>query len=92
MDTRNSTVPKSGGVSGVAGYEKPLDHAWAHPDWPIYVIVSRGDDAAMELFQNVSGFRDAVEARVAGDPAFVKLISNPDITVYLWTPAVSATP
>jgi len=91
FDTRNSTVPRTGAVSGVTGYVRPEDHAWQNRDWPIYVIVSRGDDAAMRLFQNVPGFRAAVEAALAADPAFQKVIANDDITVYKWSPSTAAT-
>lgn len=92
LDTRNSTVPKSGGVSGVAGYERPLDHAWRDPERPIYVVVSRGDDAAMRLFQDISGFREAVEAMAAREPGFERVLTNEDVTVYLWTPPVTPAP
>ena len=84
LDTRNSTVPKSGGVSGLVGYLRPADHAWQNPEWPIYVIVSRGDDAAMQLFQNVASFRASVEDALRADPDFVEVLKNQDITVYRW--------
>jgi hypothetical protein len=90
LDTRNSTVPKSGGVSGVVGYLRPEDHSWQHPEWPIYVVVSRGDDAAMKLFQNVVDFRATVDGALASDPRFVPVLKNDDISLYLWTPTSTA--
>jgi hypothetical protein len=90
LDYRNSTVPRAGGPSGLAGYARPEDHAWANEDLPIYVVVSRGDDAAMRLFQNVDGFRDQVEALAASDPQYVPVFSNADISIWLWTPEAPA--
>jgi hypothetical protein len=90
LDYRNSTVPKAGGPSGLAGYERPEDHAWANDEWPIYVLVSRGDDAAMRLFQNVNGFKADVEALAAADPQYVPVFSNDDMSVWLWTPEPAA--
>lgn len=92
LDARNSTVPKSGGVSGIVGYVRPEDHAWQNPGWPIYVVVSRGDDAAMRLFQNVPDFRAAVDGALATDRRFVQVLKNEDVTVYLWTPGATAAP
>lgn len=92
LDYRNSTVPKAGGPSGLEGYERPEDHAWADEELPIYVVVSTGDDAAMRLFQNVTGFKSDVEDLAAGDPRYVPVFTNPDISIWLWTPNPPATP
>jgi hypothetical protein len=92
LDYRNSTVPKVGGPSGLAGYERPEDHAWADDTLPIYVVVSSGDDAAMRIFQNVTGFKADVEALAAGDPEYVPVFSNPDVSIWLWTPQQPAAP
>jgi hypothetical protein len=89
-DTRNTPVPQSGGVSGLVGYLRPADHAWKDPNRPIYVVVSRGDDAAMELFQNVSQFRSSVDAALAQDPAFKVILHNADVSLYLWTPPATS--
>lgn len=91
LDTRNSTVPKSGGVAGLAGYERPADHAWAREEWPIYVVVSRGDDAAMRLFQDITGFRASVEAMATANRGFQRVFEHEDVTVYLWTPPAATT-
>jgi hypothetical protein len=92
LDTRNSTVPKSGGVSGIVGYQRPLDHAWAHEERPIYVVISRGDDAAMHLFQDIQNFRAEVEAMAARERGFERVLGNEDATVYRWTPPPQAAP
>jgi hypothetical protein len=92
LDFRNSTVPKAGGPSGLAGYERPEDHAWANDEWPIYVLVSRGDDAAMRLFQDVNGFKADVEELAADDPRYVPVFSNDDMSIWLWTPDAAAAP
>jgi hypothetical protein len=90
LDYRNSTVPKAGGPSGLEGYERPEDHAWADDSLPIYVVVSRGDDAAMRLFQNVPDFKAQVEALAASDPQYVPVFSNEDVSIWLWTPLAAA--
>ena len=86
LDYRHSTLPMAGGPSGLAGYERPRDYAWADEDLPIYVVVSNGDDAAMRLFRNIPGFKDDVEAFAASNPDYVPVFSNDDISIWLWTP------
>jgi hypothetical protein len=91
LDARNSYLSRGVLPSGLEDFLDPtLHHAWEHKDWPTYILLSRGDDAAMELFQNRPGFIYDVKSVLDRDPAFRVVYANPDITIYNWEPKTTA--
>ena len=87
LDARNSYLSRGVLPSTLDDFLDPtLHHGWAHNDWPTYVMLSRGDAAAMELFQNRPGFMSEVKSVLDRSPAFRVVYANPDITVYSWDP------
>jgi hypothetical protein len=92
LDARNSYLSRGVLPSGLEDFLDPnLHHAWDHKDWPTYILLSRGDDAAMELFQDRPGFIYDVKSVLDRDPAFRVVHANPDITIYRWQPKTTAT-
>jgi hypothetical protein len=90
LDARNSYLSRSSEASTIEDFLDPTrSHVWDRPDWPIYVVVSRGDDAAMQLFQNRPGFIPYVRRTLDDDDRFVAVYRNPDVTIYRWLPSVS---
>jgi hypothetical protein len=92
LDARNSYLGRGVLPSSLQDFLDPtLHHAWEHDDWPTYVILSRGDAAAMELFQDRAGFISEVKSVLDRDPAFRVVYANPDITIYHWQPDTTST-
>jgi hypothetical protein len=90
LDARNSYLSRSSEPSTLEDFLNPtLHHIWDHPEWPVYVVVSRGDDAAMQLFQNRIGFIPLVRRTLDADRRFVVVYRNPDVTVYRWRDATA---
>jgi hypothetical protein len=90
LDARNSYLSRSTEPSTIDDFLNPeLRHVWDHPDWPIYVVVSRGDDVAMQLFQDRLGFIPLVRRTLDASDRFVVVYRNPDVTVYRWLPTIS---
>lgn len=92
VDYRNSSLPRGGDLAGVAGYLDPLNHAWANPKLPLYVAVSRGDDAALRLFHDAPGFKAEVRAALDDNPEFEIVFDRPDFVLYRWTPTEAPAP
>jgi hypothetical protein len=98
LDARNSYLSRGVLASSLEDFLDPtLHHGWSHKDWPTYILLSRGDAAAMELFQDRPEFVSEVKSVLDRDPAFMLVYANPDMTIYRWqpnaaveTPAVSA--
>ncbi len=87
FDARNSYLSRGVVPSTIQDFLDPtLHHGWVHKDWPTYVMLSRGDAAAMELFQNRPGFISDVKSVLDRSPAFRVVYANPDITIYSWDP------
>lgn len=92
LDARNSYLSRGVLPSELDDFLDPtLHHTWDHKDRPIYVLLSRGDDAAMDLFQNRPGFIYDVKSVLDRDPAFTVVHANPDVTIYHWQPRTAAT-
>ena len=93
LDARNSYLSRGVLPSGLEDFLNPtLHHGWSHKDWPTYILLSRGDEAAMELFQNRPGFMSEVKSVLDRDPAFRVVYANPDVTIYSWQPRASSSP
>jgi hypothetical protein len=93
LDARNAYLFRNLQPATLADYANPmLHHDWVHQDWPLYVAVSRGDEADMTLFQNRPGFIPEVRAFLDQDPDYVKVFSNEDIAIYLWKASATAKP
>ncbi len=85
LDARNAYLFRNLQPASLADYADPmLHHDWVHPTWPLYVAVSRGDDAAMVLFQDRPDFIEQARALLDRDPDYKKVFENEDIAVYLW--------
>ena len=85
LDARNSYLSRGVVPSTLEDFLDPtLHHGWVHKDWPTYVMLSRGDAAAMELFQHRPDFIAEVKSVLDRSPAFKVVYANPDITVYAW--------
>jgi hypothetical protein len=92
LDSRNSYLSRGVLPSELDDFLDPtLHHTWDHKDRPTYVLLSRGDDAAMDLFQNRPGFIYDVKSVLDRDPAFTVVHANPDVTIYHWQPKTTAT-
>jgi hypothetical protein len=87
LDARNSYLSRGVLPSGLEDFLDPtLHHGWSHKDWPTYILLSRGDDAAMQLFQDRPGFISDVKSVLDRDPDFRVVYTNPDVTIYDWQP------
>jgi small-conductance mechanosensitive channel len=90
LDARNSYLSRGVIPASIEDFLDPtLHHGWSHKDWPTYVLLSRGDAAALDLFQDRPGFMAEVKAVLDQRPEFTVVYSNPDITVYRWQPDVA---
>ena len=90
LDPRNSYLSRGVVPASIEDFLDPtLHHGWSHKDWPTYVLLSRGDAAALDLFQNRPGFIAEVKAVLDRRPEFSVIYSNPDITIYRWWPDVA---
>jgi hypothetical protein len=85
LDARNAYLFRNLEPASLADYADPmLNHDWVHANWPLYVAVSRGDDAAMILFQDRPGFIAEARALLDSDPNYTKVFQDSDVAVYLW--------
>ena len=93
FDARNAFVFATAEPTSLADYADPwLHHTWVHKDWPLYVVVSRGDDAAMTLFTSQPDFVAQASAYLDQSAAYVRVYANPDIAIYLWRPSAGVKP
>ena len=93
FDARNAFVFSTAEPTSLADYADPwLHHTWIHKDWPLYVVVSRGDNAAMTLFTGQPDFITQAQAYLDQSAAYVRVYSNPDIAIYLWRPSAGVKP
>jgi hypothetical protein len=85
LDARNSYLSRGVVPSTLEDFLDPtLHHGWIHKDWPTYVMLSRGDAAAMELFQHRPDFISEVRSVLDRSPAFKVVYANPDMRIYAW--------
>ncbi len=84
LDWRYGVLPGEATLPSVDGYLHPDRNFWKHKDWPIYVVISRGDGAAASLFYNQQGFQEKVKTAIAGLCNFQPSFDNGDFTVYRW--------
>jgi hypothetical protein len=93
LDARNAYLFRNLQPVSLSDYANPLlHHDWVHADWPLYVAVSRGDDADLVLFQNRPGFIEAARAMLDADPNYTKVFQDSDIAVYLWKASATSSP
>jgi len=91
LDARNSYLSRGVIPASIEDFLDPtLHHGWIHKDWPTYVLLSRGDAAALELFQDRPGFFAGVKDVLDRRPDFTNIYSNPDITIYRWEPNLAS--
>ncbi|HEX9044025.1 MAG TPA: hypothetical protein VF802_03275 [Candidatus Limnocylindrales bacterium] len=85
LDSRNVFPPTASTQLALNAFRDPARAAWLHRTWPIYVAVSRGDDAAATLFYNDPTFVERLLAQLAREPDRFRLVyRNPDIAIYRW--------
>ena len=61
LDWRYGIKPGKSKPPEFSGYLEPDQHHWRNPQWPIYVALSSGDDAAAHLFLQPDGFIDQLK-------------------------------
>jgi hypothetical protein len=91
LDWRYGIKPGKSKPPEADGYLRPDQHLWAHPDWPIYVAISRGDDAAAHLFYNEPDFIESVQKEIDRLCNFEPVYQNPDFSLYKWSPSCERT-
>jgi hypothetical protein len=84
LDWRYGIKPGKSKPPDFDGYLRPEQHHWRNPDWPIYVALSRGDEAAAHLFYNDSDFIDQLRVEIDRRCNFVPVFENPDFILYRW--------
>ncbi len=85
LDWRNAVVPAPRQPLSISDFQAPQNHKWRHPEWPVYVALSRGDIAAAEIFYKQGDVVAQVQRLLASSPSKYKLVfSNPDFVVYRW--------
>lgn len=84
LDWRYGIKPGKSKPPDADGYLRPNQHHWEHAEWPIYVALSRGDDAAARLFYNQPEFIDTLKAEIGRRCNFVLVFENPDFSLYRW--------
>jgi len=93
LDWRYGIKPGKSKPPDADGYLHPDQHSWFNPDWPIYVALSRGDDAAARLFYNQPQFIDTLKTAISSRCQFEPVFENEDFALYKWhatcAPAVS---
>jgi hypothetical protein len=82
LDWRYGIKPGKSKPPDADGYLRPDQHRWFNPDWPIYVAISRGDDAAAQLFYNQPQFIDNLKAEVDRRCNFEPVFENVDFALY----------
>ena len=93
FDARNSFVFNTDAPTSLADYENPwLHHTWVHTDWPLYVVVSRGDAAAMAMFMGSPQLADQAMAYLDTSSDYSRVYSNPDVSIYLYKPSAANKP
>jgi hypothetical protein len=82
LDWRYGIKPGKSKPPDFDGYLRPDQHHWRNPDWPIYVALNRGDDAAAHLFYNRDNFIPQLEAEISRRCNFVLEFENEDFSLY----------
>jgi len=82
LDSRNASLPKRDANTTVEDFLEPESHNWADESRPTYVVLSRGDDAAVRLFRNEPDLIDQARAALDADPSFVIVFQNQDSVIY----------
>lgn len=89
LDARNPTVPLNELQPTVNDYLLPGAYRWRNENWPVYVVISRGDRASMALFYNRPTFMLEILAVVQSDPRFQRVFRNDDMVIYRWLGAAT---
>ena len=86
LDWRYGIKPGKSKPPEFSGYLEPDQHHWLNPQWPIYVALSSGDDAAAHLFYNRDGFIDQLKSEVENRCNFTSVFENSDFALYRFEP------
>ena len=93
LDARNAFTFAAGEPTSLADYADPWRlYTWVHKDWPLYVCISRGDDADMTLFTNRPNFIAQAMAQMDADPNYERVYRNQDFAIYLYKPSTALKP
>jgi len=84
LDWRYGIKPGKSKPPDANGYLRPDQNLWLHKEWPIYVALTRGDDAAARLFYNQPDFIETVKLEVNRRCNFEPVFENPDFALYRW--------
>jgi hypothetical protein len=87
LDWRYGIQPGKNKPPDADGYLRPDQNQWRHQEWPIYVAVSRGDDAAAHLFYNQPNFIAEVKTELSRRCNFQQVFDNGDFTLFRWRPS-----
>jgi hypothetical protein len=82
LDWRYGIKPGKSKPPDFDGYLNPDQHHWRNPEWPLYVALSRGDDAAAHLFYNRDNFISQLKTEIDRRCNFTPVYENPDFTLY----------
>ncbi len=82
LDTRNPSIPRLEDPTTVEDFLEPERHNWAERAVPTYVVLVRGDRAAVRLFRDDPDLIDRAQAALAADPSFEILFENPDGVIF----------
>ena len=82
LDSRNASLPRQEDETTVQDFLKPEDHNWANEALPTYVVLTRGDRAAVRLFRDQPDLIDDARAALAADPTFEMLFENADGVIF----------
>jgi hypothetical protein len=86
LDWRYGIKPGKSKPPEFSGYLDPDQHHWRNPQWPIYVALSSGDDAAAHLFYNRDGFIDQLKSEINNRCNFTEVFENSDFALYRFEP------
>lgn len=82
LDTRNASLPRQEDATTVEDFLDPESHNWADQTLPTYVVLTRGDEAAVRLFRNEPTLIEEARNALAADPTFEIVFENSDGVIF----------
>lgn len=82
LDSRNASLPRQDERTTVGDFLEPERHNWANTTVPTYVVLTRGDHAAVRLFRGEPDLIDEAIAALDADPAFEIVFENEDGVIF----------
>ena len=82
LDTRNASLPRQEDATTVDDFLDPESHNWADQTLPTYVVLTRGDHAAVRLFRDEPALIEQARTALAADPSFEIIFENPDGVIF----------